>query len=496
MLASQQAQWFYTHGIKPFPSSIDVGHPPLLPAYLAIVWHMFGQSLEVSHWAMLPFLWLIVWAIHHLAELISSRFWDDSPLLVLALSALLLLQPTLLAQATLISPDIPLCAFFLCALWHFLQPKSKQWRGLYAVWLVLLSFTSLRGMIAVALFAGAECVCLFLENTPSLKNWKSLAQVLVRSASVYLPALFLFSLWYRWHSATTGNIGWHDTSSSEFYRAVWDISGLVKNEAVFVWRLVDFGAGAVWIVLGASLYQLWKQSRAFGQSFSITLFDALPQRLCVLAALSLAAWMLIVAVLPIYSISHRYFLPLQLLVSISAVLGLFGQMKFGQMKFGQKKFRQTEVSALPKPNTVRSANTLVCASKRSIYAVLCVVLLTGHCWAWLYPPTLAKGWDATLAYLPYDGLRKQVLRSIQVRGIAAKDIHSRNFAIFSARDLDLVSNADTLGYGASTFGSTRYVFFASVLNGFKDEEIRALQKWKCLERAEAWGMVVELRERP
>ncbi|TAD88220.1 MAG: hypothetical protein EAY75_05525, partial [Bacteroidetes bacterium] len=298
MLASQQAQWFYEHGAKPFPSVIDVGHPPLLPAYLASLWRMFGQSLEVSHWAMLPFLWLIVWAVHRLAEQVYPYFGVNSPLLILALSTLLLLQPTLLAQATLISPDIPLCAFFLCALWHFLQPEGKQWRGFYAIWLILLSFTSLRGVIAVALFAGAEGAWLLLEHMPSPTTWKSFARALMSSARAYLPALLLFGLWYRWHSATTGSIGWHDTSSSEFYRTFWDISGLVKNEVVFVWRLVDFGAGAVWIVLGASMYRLFRQSRRCGESFFATVFEVLPQRLCVLAALSFVAWMLIVAVVP------------------------------------------------------------------------------------------------------------------------------------------------------------------------------------------------------
>jgi hypothetical protein len=263
-------------------------------------------------------------------------------------------------------------------------------------------------------------------------------------------------VWYVWHRATTGAIGWHNPQSTEFYRSLSDGAGLVKNYAVFVWRLLDFGMIAVWTALGASVYAAYKRN---------SLKRLANTHLVVVFGVMLLVWLPVIAVLPIFSIGHRYFLPLTtlLILCTASMLAVF----------------------TPKV-------------ERWFYAALCVALLTGHAWAWLYPPRVAKGWDSTLAYLPYHALRKEMLGKIAARGINPREVASRNCAVFSTKYLDLANNP-TSNDGSFTeqpITQSRYVFFASVLNGFSDEELRQLQSWECIERCAAWGIVVEVRKNP
>src|SRR6185437_14021263 len=108
-LGSQHAHWFYTNNFRTllFPNEIDSGNTPIFGLYIATVWKLFGRSLLTSHYAMLPFLLGIVIQIYFLCK----RFLKESSLLWGML--LLLMQPTLLAQSILISPDIILIFFYL-----------------------------------------------------------------------------------------------------------------------------------------------------------------------------------------------------------------------------------------------------------------------------------------------------------------------------------------------------------------------------------------------
>jgi hypothetical protein len=456
MLASMQAQWFYTQGFVPFPADIDVGHPPLLPAYLALVWHIFGKSLSVSHWSMMPFLVGIVLIVHRLSLLLFPP--APSPQRAILCASFVLLQPTLLAQSSLISPDVLLVCFFCAALATFVRKRNEDWSGVYALALTLLAFTSLRGVIAIGALFCAECVVLWLERPTGsgFEAFGKFSQGLMRCTRSYLPAAALFLAWYAWHRATTGAIGWHNPQSTEFYRSLSDGAGLVKNYAVFVWRLLDFGMIAVWVALGTSVYAAYRRNLL--KSLANT-------RLVVLFGMMLFVWLPVIAVLPIFSIGHRYFLPLTTLLVLctASMLAVF---------------------------TLRL--------KRWLYAALCVLLLTGHAWAWLYPPRVAKGWDSTLAYLPYDALRKEMMQKIAARGIKPSDIGSRNCAVFSTKYLDLANNpiSSDAAFTEQAISQSRYVFFASVLNGFSDEELRQLQGWECVERCASWGIVVELRKNP
>jgi hypothetical protein len=100
-LGSKHASFYFEADFASLllPENIDSGHIPFFGMYIALAWKIFGRSLLVSHLAMLPFVLGIVWQLYRVSNLFQIRF----PALAVLLVAL---DPTLLAQITLVSPDV------------------------------------------------------------------------------------------------------------------------------------------------------------------------------------------------------------------------------------------------------------------------------------------------------------------------------------------------------------------------------------------------------
>ncbi len=112
--AADQPSWYYNTNFRYFmlPDYCDSGHPPTFGLYLAAMWKLFGKSLWVSHTAMLPFLFMIVYQ----AVRLGDRIFPDNKKYAFFCSLLLLSEAVLISQSSLVSPDIPVVAFFLYAL--------------------------------------------------------------------------------------------------------------------------------------------------------------------------------------------------------------------------------------------------------------------------------------------------------------------------------------------------------------------------------------------
>ena len=143
-LASRHAHFFYeTRFTSLFlPNDMDSGHIPVFGMYLAMVWQIFGRSLAVSHLAMLPFVaGILLFTRRVVDHFFKSRY---NGVIVLFLVA----DATILAQITLVSPDVWILCFFTMALWAFVRKK----RILLGAASVGLALTSMRGMMIVAAF--------------------------------------------------------------------------------------------------------------------------------------------------------------------------------------------------------------------------------------------------------------------------------------------------------------------------------------------------------
>jgi hypothetical protein len=415
-LSSKQAHFFYDHGYGQIilPLENDTGHPPLMGLYLSACWQVFGRSLAVSHWAVLPFVVLLVVQAWRWCQF----FWRDTA--AIWGFALLLSIPVLVAQAALVSPDILLISFFVTSANAILY---RQTRWLWLV-LILLSLVSMRGLMASVGLALFQVVYNWAQYKQSLR-------ALVGGLLSFLPAWVLALAFFAYHYAATGWLGYHASSpwAPCFEPATW--LGILKNGLILAWRVADFGMFAVWL---AAFYALLRP-RNGAPSKQATFFSLL---LCL--ALTLLPTLFVYQNLS----AHRYLLPLYW-VGISWAWGCV-------VAIWQTRTRY-----------LASAGLLCCAS-----------FWSGH--LWIYPPDIAQGWHASLAYIPFLELRRQALHDIKQRGLDRETVGSTAFVGLANRYTDLSDPADTLALLNRDFDQHEYILYSNVSNSLNDAEWTRLNR--------------------
>ncbi|WP_148041243.1 hypothetical protein [Rufibacter immobilis] len=413
LLASKYGQWYYqTRFSTLFVPEELAGYPPLFGMYIAAGWHLCGKSLPVSHFLMLPFLLGIVWQVYLLVQrFVASRVW-----LMLGM-LLVFLDPTLLAQSTQVAPDLALLFLYLICLNALLRHQSLP----LATALVCMALLSPRSQL---LLPAVYLTQLFLQWQES----KTISfQIFIRNSKVYLPAAFLLCLWLGLHYWHYGWVGFSRTSDWGEYAAFVSPTGFLRNVGLIGWRLLDFGRIALWFTAAVLLWHYRKHLSSSTQQLLVLLLVPLITQSLVLV------WFT-------NPIAHRYWL------IIYVLLGILTTHLLEQM--------------------VRLR------VKQAIYLVLVVSLLSGH--FWLYPPKIAKGWDATLAHWPYFELRREMLAYLDQRQIKWSQVGSDFPNLAAPADTDLASDRRQLS--AKDFATQPYILYSNVLNSFTDQELEALQR--------------------
>lgn len=446
-LGSEHAHFFYETNFRTIilPNEIDSGHIPILGIYLASIWTLFGKSLIISHLAMLPFVLGIVFQSIKLCRRLFPSKW------YYAITILLLADATLLAQCSLISPDVILMFFFIMAINHWFL-KKKLW---YAIALAGMALASTRGMMCVAALGITQVVDNFLhhkkEEIGFAANFKILSKLLPGLLSAYLPAVLITTSFLVWHYIKTGWIGYH--TSMPWYPLFEKVNfaGAVYNIGILGWRLIDFGRLFVWIAALYCLVHFVKYRPKVNSTF-------------------LSLIILSVSVLLIFSYivvfhknlsGHRYLLPAYFSFALAVYYYLF---HFADFKW-----------------------------KKAFFVIMLAGLLSGN--FWIYPDNIAKGWDSTLAYLPYHPLRKQMLDYMQQKGIKMSETGTAfpnhgKLKYFDASDNE--NSFDTLN-----MKTNQYVFYSNVFNDFSDEELRELSdSWKNIKEYRCLQVRVTLYEKP
>jgi hypothetical protein len=430
-LGAKHANFFFDTNFSRLllPDGIDSGHIPAFGIYLALIWKLFGKTLLVSHLAMLPFALGIVYQLHRLCvQFIDTKFIGPALILVL-------IDPTLLSQLVLVSPDVPLVLFFLMAVNATLH--NKQW--ILSLSVLLLFLVSMRGMMLSVCVLLLDLYC----NVSIKRKLKELIPGLLRRSIVYLPALAIFLAFSAYHFAQKGWIGFHsDSPWAGSFEAV-DLKGFLYNIGILGWRILDFGRVGVWLVVaiimslsGRSIFKD-KKTRLL-LYFSVTLLVLLPLNLVWAKGL----------------LAHRYLLPIFLMISLLCVRMLFSEH-------------------------VLSKN------KEPLAYLLFFILISGN--FWIYPAKVAQGWDSTLAHLPYYELRKEGMSFLDEAQIDFREVASffPNTADISEIDL----STDT-GNFKEFDGTQQYVFYSNSYN-LSDEEFRMLEtSFTELRRFENRGIVV------
>ncbi|MCW5921788.1 MAG: hypothetical protein KIS77_05550 [Saprospiraceae bacterium] len=430
-LASKHAHHFYENDLLwlPLPEDIDSGHPPTFGYYLACAWSFFGKTLPVSHWAMLPFLLLNVWLLYRLGQQIGDGRW------AFWLLPLVLLDPVVASQSTLVSPDIVLTCGFLFALNGILDKH----RTFVVFGILMLCMISLRGMMT----AGA----LFMWQ--AILHGRNLSK-LVGGAAPFLPG-FAFAAWFfGWHQAATGWIGMHPNSPwAPTFEPAKDAM-LFRNLMVVGWRWLDFGRLFEWLLLAWLGWRYWPQikSNHTARHFVLLL-------LCLVAFLSPSA-------LLFANVSaHRYFLPGFIALHL-LVFQLVATIRF-------KKIR---------PN----------------HLLTTLIILFALSNLWVYPRGISVGWDATLAHIPYHRLRAEAVSFLEQESIDFALVGSYFPNLNTGEHLLL--NGDPRRFSGKDFVRNQYVFASNVFNDISDEDFHILQRdWTLRKSWTAASVWVEIYQK-
>jgi len=405
-LGSRHANYYFTNNFSNLllPQTIDSGHIPAFGMYIGFFWKCFGRTLLVSHLAMFPFVLGIIW---QLKKLLS--FYFDKKYLGLAF-LLIILDPTLLSQITLISPDVALVFFFLFS-WNSIINNNKI---LLSIGIILLFLTSMRGMMV--------SFCLFLidifYNLNSKKTFKNIFNFSLKRSIIYLPALLLFISFSIYHYIEKGWIGFHsDSPWAECFERVDNIKGFIFNLGILTWRILDFGRIGIWIVFSI-LVLIYKQKIFKDKSIYPLVFIFI----CFLIILpSNMVWAKNL-------LGHRYLLPIYITFAILVAKILFST----------------------------STNLKL---RKVLTIIWLLFIVSGN--FWVYPNKISQGWDSSLANLPYFNLREQAMQYIENHDIDISEVATFFPNLSTIDDIDL--NNDFNKFKSYTKGD-KYLIYANVYN--------------------------------
>ncbi|TNE58222.1 MAG: hypothetical protein EP344_10310 [Bacteroidetes bacterium] len=439
-LGSKHAHFFYYRQLRwtALPENIDSGHPPAFGYYLAIVWTIFGKTLSASHWAMFPFLAGIALLSRRIGMLLNGSLpWYT-------LTILIALDPVVAGQAALIGPDIPLAFFFLLALYGIFRNKPV----LILAGITGLCMISMRGMMTAA----ALLVWQFWRSWAG----KPAIRERIALAGPFLPGFLLAAVFLAWHQYQTGWTGFHP--GSPWAPAFEKVKGLafLKNIAVLIWRMLDFGRFAEWLALGVLLLFSGRK-HLWGPDRHPVLFDLFALLVTTLVLLSPSA-------LLYQNLSaHRYFLP----TFLALHLFFFNWLN---MTPPTKRHKWLWASAV----------------------ALC--LGTGN--LWIYPQGISMGWDATLAHRPYHTLRAEMLQYIDKNGLELNSIGTAFPNINTGEALLL--NGDYRIFAQMDLQQNAYLLTSNVFNDISPEDFQHLEReWQVEYQLKRAGVTMTLyRKKP
>lgn len=438
-LASKHANYYYSTNFSSLllPTEMDSGHIPTFGIYIAFLWKIIGRTLEVSHFGMLPFALGIVFQTFQVCrKFVPEQFVGLASILVLA-------DPSLLSQMTLVSPDVCLLFFFLLGLNSLLDNKKK--------WIMIAVFcmflTSMRGMMISLCLLSLDIFIHIDFKTTSRK----IAQQLFTRSLLYLPAVMLFIGYNSFHYLEKGWIGFHEDSPwAKSFERVDHFKDFLFNIGLYAWRILDFGRFGAWLI-ALPLLVLYKKECCKTKPFRLLLFFTL----------------VIIIVLPINMLwaknlmGYRYLIPIYLTFSLFTVTIIFSDFVNQKLKY-----------------------TL------SIFWLLCLV---GGNFI-VYPDKIAKGWDSTLAHLPYYKLRHQAIDYLDKEHIDFEQVQSFFPNLASIDQIDLNGDYRSFHYYE---GKRKYIFYSNIFNVTDQEydEIHNKANYKCIKHFESQQVFIDIFEK-
>lgn len=451
-LVSRLANFYYDTDLTTLilPTKWDSGHPPFYGFFMAVIWKIFGKSLAVSHLVVLPFLISMGILYTKLAA-----YFLDKKYLPYAL-CLLFLEPTLLAQSVLGGFDIVIVTAHLLAIYALL----KERRYVLSMAFLVLGMMSYRGIIAIILL-GISDVLLLVVRLAKQKNawtlswiWTIIQRISTYTILAYLPIIGVLTVWFWYHYQSAGFLFFnHKATWATTYQLV-DWKGFLWNTAIIIWRFLDFGRLAIWLLL-SYLFMIWIR-----KPITITKKQ---KELFIFCIVPIFCYIPFVAYRTI-PIVHRYFLVYFLLIGIFVL---------SYLPLLQKK-----------------------VSQKIWMGCIMISLISGH--FWVYPNPIAKGWDSFLAFLPYFELKEKMAAYVQQEGIPHNQIATESPANICTKFTHLTN--DTIHWQDKedkSFVNNEYIIQSNVMNNYTDNELDSLDNhWILRKEFRAYQVYIRLYENP
>ena len=92
---------------------------------------------------------------------------------------------------------------------------------------------------------------------------------------------------------------------------------------------------------------------------------------------------------------------------------------------------------------------------------------------WIYPDRIAKGWDASLAHLPYHFLRREMISYLDRNQIPVETVGSEVPNLYPFDEID--AGNDKRSFPRANLSQNTYIFYSNIFNGFTDREIDILK---------------------
>jgi 4-amino-4-deoxy-L-arabinose transferase-like glycosyltransferase len=290
------------------PTSVPVeSHPPLVYAWLAIWWKLFGFSIPVARLAMLAISAFTLAGVYKLAQLVTT---GAVPIVVTALTAV---YPVFFTESSLLQLDMAAAGLTIWGLVvHF---RGHRWGT--AVLFSLAVLAKETAIVTPLIILGLEILLALRERKQSVIA--TLISALRATFTLLLPFLVLLC-WFAWLRHASGTVfGDSDYVGTNLYTTLHPMRILLAC-AQHLWHLLVYLNLFVLIGLAAIICLKWprlRASQASGQNNRVWM---------TLAAVG-AGYVVMLSIVGYVTLS-RYLLPVYPLVVLAAVAAISSRVKW------------------------------------------------------------------------------------------------------------------------------------------------------------------------
>ncbi len=431
---SIRATWLYDHNFSQLvvPTELNSGHPPLWESLLALSWKIGGRTIEASRVLLLIFN---IGAFWQLIRFIKSNKTEKVPFWAIIL---VLIEPTLLAQTTIINNDMMLLFFTLLGL----NSIYKNQKIFFAFALTGVLFSNLRG---VSVFTSLLVI-------DFLFYWFKLKEKNQRFLWVsYVFPIVIFGLFLTYQQSV---LGWFLKAPGNSHREIAGLGQIFKNIAAIGKSVLESGRIFMFLPLVILTIRLLKvkkwnhiqvENKRLVVSFSVFFI--------------VFSGLFIIMTNPL---GPRYYMICYLIATI-----LFLNLTF---------------------DLIRNIRW-----KKLTMSIVAVGFLTGHLWIW--PAAIAQAWDSTFAYLNYFPLKNKMELFVSENRLSKTEIGT-NLNLNIPEYVDLKEPV-TVKYSKLDLSQNKYVIFSNIENSTSEEDIHTLRNnWKLIKSYKQLGVFVNLYQNP